>query len=984
MPDAPRPKERERKIGSRSCDACKIRKVKCSEQPPCQRCVSTGIECTFNKRQSTRGPRSLRAKTLQQIRDAQQSREGRERRDGDGSINDGSTRWQQERPAEPAQQPPLPPHQQQHQSSDPPGVEALVLRLCIYRLRLFPVWPIVAVEEVIAALQRDAHDVSTFALAVAVSAATMAQLKLDRFRDGGVHDDCTAASLEAHCQRIRASLGGGTADLNTLRTSFFLHIYHENQLPGGPKSLLYLREAITLAQIMGLHRASSYRGLKTGEDRLRRRILWLLFVTERGVAALHKLPVVLRSAEKLPPLDSGDPDDEAHILPAFKKLVNLFWIFDQARAFEVLQDAADDTDGPEVAPGGGGVSAMANHEFLTALQKRLQDAPLDLGNGGNDVQKADIFVTRQWMQILVWRATWRTMLSNWSTDGGRSGAVSATGPIQIAQELLDRISQLPNAALEAHGPTIEFKVYEIASAVADCSTSQFGDASVPLFVRPRDILVKLQSILATSRGGNSGLLNLLTARIAQMEPQVYPIMQLDLGMPQGQVVEELNEDDQGWGISSASTEFEEVQEAQDNTLRAPSSPWLSLVAAAELEQLRGNYNNMHLPRSGSSVSSAATSWYNQPLELLEQLYGNGVAAMGQSAMNDVPPSPNGIGEILAAGQEPWTFGLALGLGGWLTFGGQVGNETTIACMKQAYECGINFFDTAESYAGGQSEISMGQAIKTLGWNRSDIVITTKLNWGLHNGENLVNNHGLSRKHIIEGLRASLARLDLEYVDIVYAHRPDRLTPMEETVRAFNHVIEIKGWALYWGTSEWSADEIAEACGVAKQLGLIGPVVEQPFYNLLARKRVEGEFQRLYPRFGLGLTTYSPLKFGLLSGKYNDSPDAPPEGSRFAKGDDKFVVGTRNDYGNESWRADIDKVRRLKVVADKLGIPQSEMALAWCLKNPNVSSVITGASRPEQIVENVKALRSIELLTPEVMGEIDDIVGRVELDPARQD
>ncbi|KAB5547079.1 NADP-dependent oxidoreductase domain-containing protein [Coniochaeta sp. 2T2.1] len=920
MPEAPRPKERERKIGSRSCDACKIRN-KCSEQPPYT-----------------------------------------------------------------------------------PGVEALVLRLCIYRLRLFPVWPIVAVEEVIAALQRDAHDVSTFALAAAVSAATMAQLKLDRFRDGGVHDDCTAASLEAHCQCIRASLGGGTADLNTLRTSFFLHIYHENQLPGGPKSLLYLREAITLAQIMGLHRASSYRGLKTGEDRLRRRILWLLVVTERGVAALHKLPVVLRSAEKLPPLDSGDPDDEAHILPAFKKLVNLFWIFDQARAFEILQDAADDTDCPEVAPGGG-VSAMANHEFLTALQKRLQDAPLDLGNGGNDVQKADIFVTRQWMQILVWRATWRTVLSNWSTDGGRSGAALATGPIQIAQELLDRISQLPNAALEAHGPTIEFKVYEIASAVADCSASQFGDASVPLFVRPRDILIKLQSILATSRGGNSGLLNLLTARIAQMEPQVYPVMQLDLGIPHGQVVEELNEDDQGWGISSASTEFEEVQEAQDNALGSPSSPWLSLVAAAELEQLRGGHNNMHLPRSGSSGSRAATGWYNQPLELLEQLYGNDVAAMGQSAMNGMPPSPNSINEILASGPQPtWSFGLeprktgmvyrrlgnsglhvsALGLGGWLTFGGQVGNETTIACMKQAYECGINFFDTAESYAGGQSEIAMGQAIKTLGWNRSDIIITTKLNWGLHNGENLVNNHGLSRKHIIEGLRASLNRLDLEYVDIVYAHRPDRLTPMEETVRAFNHVIEIKGWALYWGTSEWSADEIAEACGVAKQLGLVGPVVEQPFYNLLARKRVEGEFQRLYPRFGLGLTTYSPLKFGLLSGKYNDSPDAPPEGSRFAKGDDKFVVGTRNDYGNESWRADIDKVRRLKVVADKLGIPQSEMALAWCLKNPNVSSVITGASRPEQIVENVKALKSIELLTPEVMREIDEIVGGVESDPARQD
>jgi len=214
---------------------------------------------------------------------------------------------------------------------------------------------------------------------------------------------------------------------------------------------------------------------------------------------------------------------------------------------------------------------------------------------------------------------------------------------------------------------------------------------------------------------------------------------------------------------------------------------------------------------------------------------------------------------------------------------------------------------------------MGRAIKTLGWKRSDIVISTKLNWGLANGSVLINNHGLSRKHILEGLQASLRRLDLDYVDIVFAHRPDRLTPMEEVVRAFHHVVEIKGWALYWGTSEWSADEIAEACGIAKQLGLVAPVVEQPFYNLLHRKKVEGEFQRLYSRFGIGLTTFSPLKFGLLSGKYNDEPDAPPEGSRFAVvkgkgkgGSDKFVSSVRERYGDEAWRGDIEKVRRLKV------------------------------------------------------------------------
>lgn len=289
-----------------------------------------------------------------------------------------------------------------------------------------------------------------------------------------------------------------------------------------------------------------------------------------------------------------------------------------------------------------------------------------------------------------------------------------------------------------------------------------------------------------------------------------------------------------------------------------------------------------------------------------------------------------------------------------------------------------------SYAAGQSEVAMGQAIKKFGWKRNDIVVTTKLNWGGNNGEVLVNNHGLSRKHIIEGLQASLKRLDLDYVDVVYAHRPDRLTPMEETVRAFNHVIEIKGWAMYWGTSEWSADEIAEACGIAKQLGLIPPVVEQPMYNMLTRKKVEGEFQRLYSRFGIGLTTFSPLNFGLLSGKYDDSPDAPPAGSRFAKGDDKFVSFVRDSYATAQWQTTIASAKKLKPIADKLGVTRAQLALAWCLSNKNVSSVITGASRPEQVVENCAALKVLDKLTPELLAEIDDIVGKIELDPARQD
>ncbi|KAB8071675.1 NADP-dependent oxidoreductase domain-containing protein [Aspergillus leporis] len=327
---------------------------------------------------------------------------------------------------------------------------------------------------------------------------------------------------------------------------------------------------------------------------------------------------------------------------------------------------------------------------------------------------------------------------------------------------------------------------------------------------------------------------------------------------------------------------------------------------------------------------------------------------------------------------------AIGLGGWLTFGGHVGDNITFDCMKQAYDCGINFFDTAESYANGQSEAVMGQAIKKFGWARSDLVISTKLNWGLHNGEILINNHGLSRKHIIEGTRASLRRLQLEYVDIIYAHRPDRLTPMEETVRAFNFVID-QGWAFYWGTSEWSADEITEACGIAKALGLVGPIVEQPLYNMLDRKKVEGEFQRLYSRCGIGLTTFSPLKMGMLSGKYNDATTQPPPGSRFAESQDKFASQVRSDWENDQWAGTIKKIVKLKGLADQLGFKLSQLALAWCLKNENVSSVITGASRPAQIVDNVESLKLLPRLTPEIMAEIDELLlNRPAEDPARQD
>jgi aryl-alcohol dehydrogenase-like predicted oxidoreductase len=230
--------------------------------------------------------------------------------------------------------------------------------------------------------------------------------------------------------------------------------------------------------------------------------------------------------------------------------------------------------------------------------------------------------------------------------------------------------------------------------------------------------------------------------------------------------------------------------------------------------------------------------------------------------------------------------------------------------------------------------------------------------------------GLSRKHIIEGTNAALERLGLDYVDLIYAHRADRNTPMEETVRAFNHIINT-GKAFYWGTSEWDADEIASAWRVADRLGLIGPVMEQPNYNMLVRNKVEKEYEHLYESTGLGLTTFSPLKIGILTGKYNDGI---PKDSRLGASEDKFVQGLTKKIGDEKWLEEIEIVKNLKPIADKLEISQAVMALAWVLRNKNVSSAITGASRPEQVYESAKALAAVEKLTPEILEEIDTVLG----------
>lgn len=305
---------------------------------------------------------------------------------------------------------------------------------------------------------------------------------------------------------------------------------------------------------------------------------------------------------------------------------------------------------------------------------------------------------------------------------------------------------------------------------------------------------------------------------------------------------------------------------------------------------------------------------------------------------------------------------ALSLGGWVTWGDQVGEKIAYETMVEAWQHGVNFFDNAEAYAQGRSEIAMGKAIRRAGWKRSDVVVSTKMFWG---GQG-VNETGLSRKHIIEGMRASLTRLQMDYVDLVFCHRPDKRTPIEETVRAMNFVID-QGWAFYWGTSEWSAQEIMEAYGVARREHLIPPTMEQPQYNMFERKRFEAEYERLYSEIGLGTTIWSPLASGLLTGKYNEGI---PEGTRVSLPGYEWL---RARLEKEETKANLEKVRQLKPLADELGCSLAQLALAWCLKNPNVSTVITGASKVSQVTENMKALDVAPKLTSDVLQRIEQIL-----------
>lgn len=305
----------------------------------------------------------------------------------------------------------------------------------------------------------------------------------------------------------------------------------------------------------------------------------------------------------------------------------------------------------------------------------------------------------------------------------------------------------------------------------------------------------------------------------------------------------------------------------------------------------------------------------------------------------------------------------LSFGSWVTFHNQAGVASAVEMMAAAYDHGVNFFDNAEAYAGGKSEEVMGESLKKLGWRRGSYLVSTKIYWGLHDNVNEKNT--LNRKRLIEGANDALKRFQLDYVDLIYCHRPDPTTPIEETVWAMHNIIEW-GKALYWGTSEWAASEIIEAIQIAERHHLHKPVVEQPQYNLFERGRLEGDYVRFYKEYGYGTTTWSPLASGMLSGKYNKGI---PKDSRGALKGYEWLANRLTDQDK------LAKVAALEPIAKELGATMSQLAIAWCLKNPFVSTVITGASRVEQMHENMKAGEIAEKITPEIMERMDAVFGK---------
>lgn len=305
----------------------------------------------------------------------------------------------------------------------------------------------------------------------------------------------------------------------------------------------------------------------------------------------------------------------------------------------------------------------------------------------------------------------------------------------------------------------------------------------------------------------------------------------------------------------------------------------------------------------------------------------------------------------------------LSFGSWVSFHKQIDDSRADELMGIAYDQGVNFFDNAEVYALGESEKMMGRVLKKKNWDRTSYVVSSKAFWGWRGKGNKPNQTDLSRKHLVEACNEALQRLQLDYLDLYFCHRPDKGTPIEETVWTMHQLIQ-QGKILYWGTSEWSGVEIMEAHRVAHQYGLIGPAMEQPQYNLFERNKMENEFLMIFRTVGMGTTTWSPLASGLLSGKYNDGI---PGGSRFGL--------TGFDWLKDRWMKDemLDKVKGLADLAGELGISMAELSIAWCIKNPDVTTAILGATSKEQLLQNLKSQDAVAKLDADVMQQIDDIV-----------
>jgi voltage-dependent potassium channel beta subunit len=306
---------------------------------------------------------------------------------------------------------------------------------------------------------------------------------------------------------------------------------------------------------------------------------------------------------------------------------------------------------------------------------------------------------------------------------------------------------------------------------------------------------------------------------------------------------------------------------------------------------------------------------------------------------------------------------ALSFGSWVSFSFQLDDRAATECMTAAYDAGVNFFDNAEVYADGESELMMGRVLRKAGWGRDTYCVSSKVYWG----GRLPTQRGLSRKHVHDACHAALGRLQVDYLDLFFCHRPDLETPIEETVRAMDTLVR-QGKVLYWGTSEWSAQQIQEAYGLARQHGLTPPTMEQPQYNMFERDRVEREYDRLYSEVGLGTTIWSPLASGILTGKYRDGV---PEGSRMSLPDYRWL---RERVESPQGQANVRKAIELEDVARELGIPLAQMAIAWCLNNPHVSTVILGASNARQLAQNLASLDQVPRMTDDVLEKIEAVLG----------